>query len=511
MQWQHTSYTLALILSTAVSAGIAGFVFRKRSTSGAIPFVGLMFALATWSLCYAFETANVTFVGKLFWSNAAYVGIVAVPACWLLFTIQYAGGVKGPRKYGLLLLVIEPVIVLYLLWSGDSQGLLRRSFALETTGHFVVLAKSYGPAFWVHAAYSYVLLLTGTFLLLVVIARSPFIYAQQVGTVLASLSAPWLANAIYISGFSPFPHLDLTPFAFIFLGVAVALSLFRLQFLDIVPIARNSIVEDLGDCVIVLNARDQIVDVNAAATAIIDRPDEDLIGAKAAEVFTAMPGLVNLLDSPVEVTEEVALGQKEDRRYFEVKLQPISDRRGRLTGRLISLHNITSRKRFEEQQVQTQRLRAIGELSAGVSHNLNNMLTAIMGPAELIKMDADDEQVRKHADMIIAATLRASNLIQRLSETVLQRSDGVDLQPVNICETVEKAVQSAQPRWKDQAESEGIAIRISTQFYDAPPVAATSQGLHDALLDMIFNAVEAMPEGGGKSPSPSCREVKGFS
>ena len=214
---------------------------------------------------------------------------------WLLFALQYAGGARGLGKLACVLLAVEPLAVLFLLWSGDPQSLFRQNFTLNTSGKFVVLAKTFGPVFWIHAAYSYLLLLSGTLLLILVIARSPFTYARQLGTILIGLTAPWLANAVYISGISPFPHLDLTPFAFIIMGLEIAWGLFRFHFLDIVPIARDTIVEDLRDGVIVLNARNQIIDMNPAAKSIVGRSNENLIVAYAVDVFAALHCLVGHL------------------------------------------------------------------------------------------------------------------------------------------------------------------------------------------------------------------------
>lgn len=88
----------------------------------------------------------------------------------------------------------------------------------------------------------------------------------------------------------------------------------------------------------------------------------------------------------------------------------------------------------------------MGELSLGISHNLNNILTSVLGPAELIKSQVTDPELRQHADTIIATVDRASDLVQQLGKT-FQRSDGDSLQAVSVAEAVDEAVVTARPRW----------------------------------------------------------------
>ena len=165
------------------------------------------------------------------------------------------------------------------------------------------------------------------------------------------------------------------------------------------------------------------------------------------------------------------------------------------TGILALGIDITEQKKLREEVVRLERLKALGELSAGVSHNLNNMLTGILGPAELLKHLTTDPALIENIDDIITSALRASDLVKQFNRTV-RRDVHDQLQAVDANKVIQEAIRSATPRWKDEPESRNTHIEIQTHLNPIPHVAATESGLYDVLLNLIFNAVDAMPQGG---------------
>ena len=195
-----------------------------------------MVVVSIWALGEALQMASVTAEAKLFWTRVIYLGIVVVPVCWLMYTIQYTGRLAGiSRRW--LLLGVEPLATTVMVWTSSSHSFYWRTVSVVDTGSFRVLTVDPGPGFWIHAAHSYALLLVGAVYLLRTLFRSPHIYRRQFAAVVVAVTAPWVANALYIFGLSPFPHLDLTPFAFILTGLALVWGIFRFEFLELVPIA----------------------------------------------------------------------------------------------------------------------------------------------------------------------------------------------------------------------------------------------------------------------------------
>ena len=121
--------------------------------------------------------------------------------------------------------------------------------------------------------------------------------------------------------------------------------------------------------------------------------------------------------------------------------------------------------------MQLERLGALAEMSEGISHNLNNILTGILGPAQLIEFHTQEKEVLQEAKIIQAAVMRAADLVKRLLVSV--GSEGDTLVPVDVVQAIREAIDSAQPRWKDEAEAKGITIDIVTDLSPVSPAQAT--------------------------------------
>jgi two-component system cell cycle sensor histidine kinase/response regulator CckA len=347
MSWQYTPYVPPLLIAAAMSVALALYALRRRHVPGAVPFAVLMLGAAEWSVGYTIELGNAGLSARVFWSNVNFVGIVTIPTAWLVFALQYAGYEKWLTRRNLVLLAIEPFVTLLLAWTNESNGLFRSDVRLDTSGSVSMLAVTYSTGFWVNVVYSYLLIFLATLLLLRVFIRSPHLYRGQIGASLISLLPPLVGNALHIYGWSPFPHLDLTPFSFTLSGVAIAWGFFRFRLFDLVPVARDAVIEGMEDGVMVLDTQNRIVDANRLAAQIIGRPVSEIVGQPAAQVLSAWPDLIERYSGVTETRTEIALDVDEAQRQYDLRISPLYDRRGRLAGRLFVSRDITDRKQAE--------------------------------------------------------------------------------------------------------------------------------------------------------------------
>jgi len=350
MNWQATPLALPFFLATGVSAALALYAWRRRPAPGALPFVGLMLAVATWSLGYALELAGADLAIKLVWAKAQYLGIVSVPVAWLVFALQYTGRSPWLKRRGLLLLMIVPLVTLTLVWTNDVHHLIWSSTNLHPRGAFSILALSYGPMFWVFAAYTYVALLLGSFLLLLALFYAPRLVRRQVTALLIAVLAPCAANLLYLSDLNPLDHLELTPLAFTLSGLAIAWGLFRLRLLDVVPVARDAVIESMGEGVIALDGQGCIADLNPAAERLLGCTTAKIVGQPAHLALTALPALAQRCRDLATTQEEITVGEGEAQRRLVSSVSPLRDRRGRLMGHLVVLRDITERKQAAIEQ-----------------------------------------------------------------------------------------------------------------------------------------------------------------
>ena len=148
----------------------------------------------------------------------------------------------------------------------------------------------------------------------------------------------------------------------------------------------------------------------------------------------------------------------------------------------------------ERKLIRVQRLTALGEMSAGMGHNLNNILTGIVVPAQLLEMQIKNPGVRTYVSMIRNSAERAVSLVERLHMAVRRKEEEVG--PVELNPILEEIVRTTQPRWKDESEANGLSIHVITELGDIPVIAGTSSGVHDIAMNLLLNALDAMADGG---------------
>ena len=336
-------------------AGLALFVWRRRSVPARATFALFMLAAAVWLLGYALELGSVDVSDKVLWAKLQYLSIVAVPSAWLAFVLQYTGRAELLSRRNVALLAVEPLATLVLVWTNHAHGMIWRNTTLRAVRGLLLLEFDHGLWFWVHIAYSYTLLLVSTLLLSGMFTRVQRPYRDQIGVLLIAALAPWVGNALYILDLTPLSPLDLTPFAFALSSVVVAWGLCRSHLLDVMPVARDAIIQGMVAGVIVLDAQDRIVYMNEAAGQMVGCRGAEVIGQPADRALASWPDLAKSLRGVTHGRTESALGAGETQRHCQARVSSLHDRRGLLSGRVIVLSDVTDLKRTEEALRQTTR------------------------------------------------------------------------------------------------------------------------------------------------------------
>ncbi|HJZ50403.1 MAG TPA: histidine kinase N-terminal 7TM domain-containing protein [Roseiflexaceae bacterium] len=393
MRWQTPSYVTPLLATAVLAAALAIYAWRRRPAPGATPFFVMMLAVAEWTLGYAFELSSDDLQTILWWAKTEYLGITIGPVAALVLALEYTGHESWLTRRGLALLLVVPITTIVLVWTNELHGLIWHSVKLNRTGSFALLDVDYGLWFIIHAAYSYLVMIFGILLVILALIRSPRPYRGQAAILALSGVVPLAGNAIYVLKLSPFPNLDLTPFAFTLAGVLWAWGLFHFQLLDIVPVARDAVIESMTDAVLVLDSHNRIVDLNPAAAAILRRPASEIIGQPAATILAARSDLIERYRATTEAQTEIT-SIYDPQRFFDLRISPLYDRHKRLTGRLIVLRDISDRKQIEAALLQAKEQAEIASKSkstflANMSHELRTPLTSIIGYSDLLKVMAE--------------------------------------------------------------------------------------------------------------------------
>jgi signal transduction histidine kinase len=157
-------------------------------------------------------------------------------------------------------------------------------------------------------------------------------------------------------------------------------------------------------------------------------------------------------------------------------------------------------KTTQQQMVQQERLRALGQMASGIAHDFNNTLSPIMGFSELLliapQMASDPAQLKEYLQTINMAAKDAAKVVSRLRDFYRPRLDADLAGIVDLNSLVQQSVKLSQPKWKDQALANGVAIEIKTELEPVPSVAGHESELREVLTNLVFNAVDAMPKSG---------------
>jgi signal transduction histidine kinase len=156
------------------------------------------------------------------------------------------------------------------------------------------------------------------------------------------------------------------------------------------------------------------------------------------------------------------------------------------------------RRRAEEALRQSEKLRALGEMASGVAHDFNNVLAIILGRAQLALEDLVDPQAdkaKRSIQVIEQSALDAARTVRRLQEfTRVKRARPFEM--VNLNQLLEGALEMVESRRVELNETKGITIEIDATLDAVAPVAGDAAELREALLNILFNAMDAMPDGG---------------
>ncbi|HEX6290128.1 MAG TPA: histidine kinase N-terminal 7TM domain-containing protein [Herpetosiphonaceae bacterium] len=364
MNWHYSPYVFVLLIAACVSIGIAGYTWRRRTAQGAPAFAVVMLAVAEVMLAFALELSSSDIPTKIVWAKAQYVGLVTIPVAWLIFALRYSQRSHWITWRNDMLLLIVPAITLTLVVSNESHSLIWYEPTVFADDPLNDLHVRYGPWFWVHMAYSYTLLLLGSVLLIGKLLHAPRLHRQPINLLLAAVIIPLVSSTLYIFNASPFSHLNVTPFALMLTGIAFAWGLFRFRLLDITPLARDTIFQNMYAGVIVLDTQRRIVDINPSAQRLFGWSPAHVVGHKLEEI---RPSIAAVLPPGVQgqsIRKTVVLEDDYPQRIFDLNFSFLASQHGYPAGCMAVLLDISEHKRGEE------RYRVVSELTSDFTYAL---------------------------------------------------------------------------------------------------------------------------------------------
>ncbi len=351
-----------------ISAIITTLVIRSREVRGGTSLVIFSIALTIWACSYTVLQYDKLSGGR-FWLALVYLSATVTASALLTFILAYTNHPEWLGKLGIFILCLEPVVTQVLFWtnrfSSDSK--------LAASG--TVLSSS--PWYWINASYSDGLIILGLILLTETLRHKTKQYRLQSLTIFISVFIPLLTKILSLAFLALIliPELPLVSFAVT--GLLLIYCIYHFKLLDIVPIAREDVIERLSDGFMVLDLKNRIVDLNPAAEILIRVSREDAFGKPAEDILQNWPKLD--LESPVrELETKGSVRIFGELRYLNVRILPLIRKPEGLVGKVILWRDITERRMSDN-----ARQRARDEMF-GLLHSISGSAFRTLGLNEFL-------------------------------------------------------------------------------------------------------------------------------
>ncbi|WP_436345268.1 histidine kinase N-terminal 7TM domain-containing protein [Natronorubrum sp. FCH18a] len=431
--------------------------------------------LSIWTMAYGLALSASSYLTVLGLGSFVILGGQLAAFGYLLLAIEYTGLFElTPRFVGGVAAI--PILVQFLtltdplhyhLW-GTTASPVVNTAAAGPVGRLIVLST----------------LAIGTVAALLLVAdavTATGVRRRQSGALVAAGVPTLLITVVDIYVIDEYVY-SILPFGVVTSAFVVAWALFRMDFLDVVPVGRKRIVEEMDDAAIVVDAEDRVVECNPAARRL-STLDRDYVGVSLEKFFGTVPDPICQFSGEDGVDTEVTITVDEERRHLHLKVSRLDDSRSTTAaGRLIVLRDITALKRreqaLEQREAELEFLRQV--LARVLRHNIRNDLTVVRGYAASIADEADGDTATMATKIVDTSDdLLATSQKARTIERVVDRDDTADT--VDLSAMLDSLVR----------EYRGTHS-AATVSLDAPPecLLETDPWLESAFDILLENALD---------------------
>ena len=477
----------ALFASAAFALWLATLIQRRPAGPSISSAVWMLVGVAIWCTTSAFHGLVDTIELKLFWSKIQYAGMVSVPPLWFLFAAEYSGASWATDRRLRLLILGFAATTFGLAATNEWHRLIWSDIRLLPDGSAVY---GHGGWFWFAVVVHYAEMLAGAVVFFQTMRRSPQAFRGQLSLVIAASLIPWLFNAIYLSGLISAPGFDLTPIGFAASSALLTWAVYRNQLFDLVPVARDMLIDSLSDAVIVVDPARRILDMNASGRLLSAR-QAGWLGAPLEFYFPFLAAL-NLERA---ARQSHTLVSTRTHLQYDVRVMELRSRTHHHAASVLLLRDVTAQRQAAaerdvlEQRVREQQKReSLSVLAGGLAHDFNNLLAGIIGNADLLALKAPpSSEMRREVGAIILGAQRAADLVSKMLAYAGERHGSTER--VDLDRLIEELLDLLRA-------SAGRHCTLTYEGAPAPIVADATQ-IRQVAMNLIINAAEAVEEGTG--------------
>jgi len=330
-------------LSVIINIGLAIYGWKHRHFPGAKAFSLALLLFMVWPLAQVIDLTTTDLTTKVILMKCRIDAPIFGGVAWLVMIAQLTNQMDLLKRRRLVIICSVPVLTMILNLSSYSF-LFRHSYYLDYGGPFPILRWMNGVWFWVWFSWSYVIFILSVVFLGRSYRNQSHLSTQQGLTVLSAIALPLIVNLFFQIGITPVLGLNPASATFSISGILIILAVYRYNPVDVIPIARDLLIENMSDGVMVLDTQNRIVDVNPAMQQILGLTAGAMLGKNAESFLTSLPDMTTSFIEVQNTQAEVLI----DTHYFDVHVSSLHNQFKRPVGRLIVVKDVISDKHTEQ-------------------------------------------------------------------------------------------------------------------------------------------------------------------
>ncbi|HDR14802.1 MAG TPA: PAS domain S-box protein [Desulfobacteraceae bacterium] len=375
--YEYSPYIWVILSALVFPIALVFHAWRNRSVPGAVLFLVLLGIVIPWIIGNGLELLATGDESRIFWYKFQAVLFLLMVTAVLCFVLEYSGLGKWLNRPGFAALAVPVLAYFLLVATNNYHNLIWKEIRVDDFIHAV-----HGPGNWAVIGYGGVLSLLQIIVLVRLFVRSPR-HRWIAGWLIL---APFITRAGYflnITDWNPFAPVNPTVIALNVVVVPYAFAVFRFRMFDVVAVARDTVFEKMHDGMMVLDARNRIVDLNDAVQRLFGIVRSRVVGGRVEEVLEGCTDLVGILDGSAGTRGELCF-ENEGVCWIQVSVSPVIDNyRNIQLGRLIWFHDITEEKLARTQVLNQQMTLAVLKERELLARELHDGVGQLLAAADL--------------------------------------------------------------------------------------------------------------------------------
>ena len=427
--------------------------------------------------------------------NAMYFSISFTCVLWFVFSLSFTRRQNWLSFRNVALLCLIPSITTILAMTNPYHGWMFGESQISFDTGNLVLIKEYRTWFWIHTAYSYGVVVLGSFYIISFVLAKDSVSRRQGYIMIIGAIIPFVANLLFLGFRDQFMYLDMTPVAMTCACVFFAWGIFKYRLFDLLPLARSTAFDLIDDPVFILDTQTRVVDCNPAATEFLDKEREEFIN----HPFTTLIALpTNILEPDTPSYIEFSQPSEHGPVYYSIRAKRMLGIKKENLGFLVNLHDITSLK-LNESALRLAKVRAEtatqfkSDFLATMSHEIRTPMNGVLGFTSLLLDTHLDNEQRNYLDTIRKSGKTLLSLIDDILDFSKIEAGKIELEytPFFLHMCIEEALNVVAKR----ANQKNLDVSYSIDPNVPVAIKGDSTRIQQILINLLGNAVKFTEQG----------------